>query len=593
LTTYTLIADSSTFDMKNFLFAFVLLLASNTLLADEATKENSPTATVIESAEELGLSSPRETFATFLHSMNDIKRGKAERIDDAISTLDLSAINALIRQEKGRDLAWMLLEAIDKTKIIKLKRIPNKKDGSLYVFSRYENGNISINRLNDGRWLFTQNTLASLPAIIEELSSKKSLKVDDKNAQFIPWHIQLRQQMPESLRARSFLLENWKWLGILLIIALGVVADKATAFLLQLSVKRFRLKTKTQAFKDTPEDMLRPLAMLIMAAIWWAGLNLIALPDQAMIVLLVAVKVLAGIAGVWGAYRLVDLITLFLRLKADQTDNKVDDVLVPLISKTLKVFVTVIGITFVASNLNLNVSSLLASLGLGGLAFALAAKDVVQNLFGSITVILDQTFHTGDWIVVNDIEGSVEEVGLRSTKIRTFYDSQITVPNSIFITAKVDNMGQRRYRRLKCNVSLTYDTPPDKIEAFCEGVRELIRLHPYMRKDYYHVYLNSLGASSLDVLVYVFWETPDWSTELRERQRFLLDILRLAKAQQVEMAFPTQTLHLLTPENDQTVAPESVTTSSVETLSQQFRNSAKDIVSQSTGIDKKPPPVKF
>ncbi|MBV1875187.1 MAG: mechanosensitive ion channel family protein, partial [Cycloclasticus sp.] len=376
----------------------------------------------------------------------------------------------------------------------------------------------------------------------------------------------------------------------------GVIADKVTSFTLQLFVRNFRGKTRTPAFKETPEDMLRPLAMLVMAAIWWAGLNLLALPDQAMIILLVAVKILAGFAGVWGAYRLVDLVTLYLRYQASKTDNKVDDVLVPLIRKTLKVFVTVIGITFIASNLNLNVSSLLASLGLGGLAFALAAKDVVQNLFGSITVILDQTFHNGDWIVVNDIEGSVEEVGLRSTKIRTFYDSLITLPNAIFITAKVDNMGQRRYRRLKCNVALTYDTHPDKIEAFCEGVRELIRLHPYMRKDYFHVYLNSLGASSLDVLIYVFWETPDWSTELRERQRFLLDILRLAKAQQIDMAFPTQTLHLLTPNDtaDTTVEGSSqANDSSIEELSDQFKRSAKDIVSKSLNVDSKPPPVKF
>jgi len=582
--------------MKKTLLTLILVLSTGLCFSEEKSVTATTETIHIVSPEELGLSSPRETFTTFLHSMNDIKRGKPERIAKATSTLDLSAINPLIREEKGRNLAWMLLEAIDKTKIVKLDTIPAEKSGSPYVFAQYQNDTISIIKSHNGRWLFSQNTVSSLPAIIDELASKKTLKVDDKNAQFIPWHIQFRQQLPESLRTRSFLLENWKWLGILLSIALGVVADKISSFILQLLVRNFRNKTQTPAFKETPEDMLRPLAMLVMAAIWWAGLNLLALPDQAMIILLVAVKVLAGIAGVWGAYRLVDLVTLYLRYQASKTDNKVDDVLVPLIRKTLKVFVTVIGITFIASNLNLNVSSLLASLGLGGLAFALAAKDVVQNLFGSITVILDQTFHNGDWIVVNDIEGSVEEVGLRSTKIRTFYDSLITLPNAIFITAKVDNMGQRRYRRLKCNVALTYDTPPDKIEAFCEGVRELIRLHPYMRKDYFHVYLNSLGASSLDVLVYVFWETPDWSTELRERQRFLLDILRLAKVQQIDMAFPTQTLHLLTP-NDSTDITEKETSqpsnSSIEGLSEQFKRSAKDIVSQSTGIDNKPPPVKF
>jgi len=140
-------------------------------------------------------------------------------------------------------------------------------------------------------------------------------------------------------------------------------------------------------------------------------------------------------------------------------------------------------------------------------------------------------------------------------------------------------------------VSLTYDTHPDKIEAFCEGVRELIRLHPYMRKDYFHVYLNSLAASSLDVLIYVFWETPDWSTELRERQRFLLDILRLARAHKVDMAFPTQTLHLLTPQDEK--ADGSTATTNIETLSQQFKTTASEIVPESIKNGDKPTPVKF
>lgn len=577
--------------MKRQLLTTLLFLSMGLAFAAENAPQESTKKAVINLIE---FSSPQKTFATFLHSMNDIKRGKPERIEQAIQTLDLSAVNSLIRQEKGRDLAWLLLEAIDKTALVNLDNIPNRETGNAYLFKQYDSGSIRIQQVEDGRWLFSPATLAALPAIVDELATKKTLKFDDPESSYLPWHIEFRQQLPQPLRTRSFLLENWKWLGILFAIAIGFIADKLASFFLQHFIKQFRRTTQLPALKETPDDLLRPLAMLVMTGIWWACLNLLSLPNQAMVILLVAVKILAGFAGVWGAYRLVDLVTLFLRHQADQTDTKVDDVLVPLISKTLKVFVTVIGITFVASNLNLNVSSLLASLGLGGLAFALAAKDVVQNLFGSITVILDRTFHTGDWIIVNDIEGSVEEVGLRSTRVRTFYDSLVTVPNAVFITAKVDNMGQRRYRRLKCNIALTYDTPPDKIEAFCEGVRELIRLHPYMRKDYYHVYLNSLGASSLDVLVYVFWETPDWATELRERQRFLLDILRLAKAQKVDMAFPTQTLHLLRPEDEvsaQTLHTDAV---SLDHLFEDSRLSAREIVSNTTGkAAAVPPPVKF
>lgn len=576
--------------MKTLFLTLFLLLTSPTLLAANTSADSLTTDSTSMIAENADFNSPRATFRTFLNSMEAIKKGQPHLINKVLKTLDLSGINALIRQDKGRDLAWMLLETINKTKVVELNSIPNYKNGTPYVFASYRNGDISLKQQPNGFWQFTQDTLSSLPAISEELINKKSLELSDNNT-YLPWHIQFRQQLPDSLRARSFLLENWKWLAILLVIALGVVSDKLSSFILQHVIKNARERISLPAFKDMPDDLLRPLGMMIMAAIWWVGLNLLALPEQAMLVLLVAVKILAGISGVWGAYRVVDAMTLYLRYHAEQTDNKVDDVLVPLISKTLKVFITVIGITFIASNLNLNVSSLLASLGLGGLAFALAAKDVVQNVFGSITVILDQTFHKGDWILVNDIEGSVEDVGLRSTKIRTFYDSLITVPNSIFITANVDNMGQRRFRRLSCKVSVTYDSSPEKIESFCEGIRELIQLHPYMRKDYYQVYLNELASSSLDILVYVFWETPDWSTELRERQRFLLDILRLAKALNIELAFPTQTLHLHTAHEETEITKTSAAFKTEQPLNS--KEVARQIVEQTTGLHKRPAPVKF
>lgn len=108
-------------------------------------------------------------------------------------------------------------------------------------------------------------------------------------------------------------------------------------------------------------------------------------------------------------------------------------------------------------------------------------------------------------------------LGFRSTHLRTFYNPVVTVPNSKFITADVDNMGERRYRRLSTKFTIAYDTSPDRIEAFCEGVREIIRQHPYMRKDYYHVYLNGLGDSALEILVYVFWQSTGWSTGLDSR----------------------------------------------------------------------------
>jgi MscS family membrane protein len=215
-----------------------------------------------------------------------------------------------------------------------------------------------------------------------------------------------------------------------------------------------------------------------------------------------------------------------------------------MLRRGLKIVVIAFGVPFIAQNLDIDITSLLAGLGIGGIAFALAAKDTVENLFGSVTVLIDRPFAIGDWVVIGDLDGTVEEIGFRSTRIRTFYNSVITMPNARLVNAAVDNLGARRYRRVKTMISVQYDTPPDRLEAFCEGIRELIRKHPYTRKDYYMVYLNEFAASSLNILLYAFHETPDWPTELRERHRLFVDVVRLAHRLGVQFAFPTQTLHL-------------------------------------------------
>lgn len=536
------------------------------------------------------LKSPRATMETFLHAMNDIKQGKTERLDVALETLDLSDINELVRREQGKDLAWILLEVMDRTRLIKTEKIPARTEDAPYLFKKYRNGSVRISRVSDGRWLFERATIESLPLILDELAEKKRVVGSQEDSKYLPWHIRLRQTLPASFTQEVFLLPNWQWLGLLLTVLLGVIADRLLSFFLRKLVRRWKDRAESTEIKEVSVQILRPLGLMAMALVWWVGINLIGLQEGVMLILLVAVKFLASISGVWAAYRLVDLVSIPLLQRVHETDSKLDDALVPLIPKTLKIFVTVIGIVFIADNLNIDITSLLAGLGLGGLAFALAAKDMVQNLFGSVTVLMDRTFTVGDWIVVDDVEGTVERMGFRSTRVRTFYNSLVTVPNSKFITANVDNMGERRFRRLSCKLSLTYDTPPDQIEAFCEGVRELVRQHPYMRKDYYQVYLNEFAASSLDVLLYVFWETPEWSTELRERHRFMLDVLRLAKGLGVEFAYPTQTLYMKSEQGNEDV--EAMVLEQSEAL-ERGRSQARAIAEETIGKGSKPPPVVF
>lgn len=557
-------------------------------LAEQESKQPAVEETVAEVP--ATLASPRATMDTFMTAMSAVLEGDKSKIAIAISTLDMSDVAAVIQKDKGKELAHSLSSIIERSKKVVLSSIPlNPKDGR-YIFGKYSQGNIAIVKGQDGRWLFSKQSLVALPEILEGLLEKpaKYGAADPRVA--LPLYIQIRSQMPDALKS-GFLLEYWQWLAIFVVIVIGSIADKLLAWFLAKNVSRWQ--KKHNAFQDMDSQILRPLGLMAMALIWWSLIGMLGLPDTALVILSVAVKLLVSLSAIWSAFRLVDIVDALLSRKARKTDNKFDDLLVPMISKSLKVFVVVLGVIFSADNLNIDVTSLLAGLGLGGLAFALAAKDLLGNFFGSLTVLLDRPFQIGDWVVIGDVEGSVETVGFRSTRIRTFYNSLITLPNAILTNTKIDNMGARRYRRMKTMLGLTYDTPPEKIDAFCEGIRSLIQLHPYMRKDYYQVYFNQYSAASLDILIYVFWETPDWNMELRERHRFLLDILRLAKQLDVEFAYPTQTLYLKQDGGEpEPAGPFSPAMTEADSFAL-GQKEAKTIVESTTGLDNKPGRVHF
>ncbi|MCB1748253.1 MAG: mechanosensitive ion channel family protein [Gammaproteobacteria bacterium] len=539
------------------------------------------------------LASPRATMETFLAAMEGLREGHDGALDQALSTLDLGDINPLVRREKGEEIAWMLREVIELTREPDTTRFSTRKSGKPFVFQTFDAGRIALVFEEHVGWRFSRDTIAALPVILDHLLATKQAEGIDVDRSDLPLHLRLRAEIPEQLRQRSFILEQWQWIGIALTVLVGVVLDKLIALALHGVVRVWRRRYAEGAFRNLDDDLLRPLGLMAMALVWWSGLNLLGLPDGVLAVLLVSVKFLACFSAVWGAYRLVDLLSAYLLDRALVTASRLDDAVVPLVTKTIKVFVTVMGVVFIADNLDIDITGLLAGLGLGGLAFALAAKDVAGNLFGSITVLLDQTFHVGDWVKIGDVEGTVERIGFRSTRVRTFYNSLVSVPNSTLITANVDNLGARRFRRYTSTFGIAYDTPPERIEAFCAGLRELVRRHPYMRQDNYHIYFNDLGQSTLNILVYVFFEAPDWGTELRERHRFLLDAVRLAHRLGVEFAFPTRTLYMRQGEDTPLPVPadDFVPAESDGEARTRGRAEAQSIVAATLGEGVRPPPV--
>ncbi|MEO1583401.1 MAG: mechanosensitive ion channel family protein [Planctomycetota bacterium] len=408
-----------------------------------------------------------------------------------------------------------------------------------------------IRTLDDDRWIFSPETLRETDAMFDALRAlPQPFGVQTDGATVSLW---IESYLPSWALQKDFTLRNWQWLGLALVIFAGFAADlvsRTALFAVWVRYRTSRHRRGNSDAKAEPPDFsvgkrtVRPFGLLVGATVWYWSVAALGLPPLWATVLQLAARVVLTLAGILAAWRVTDVVGLLVLNRTSKASGQIDDLLVPLLRKTLKILVVIFGMVYVAKSLSLDIGPVLAGLGVGGLAFAFAAKDTIENLFGSVAVILDRPFQVGDWVYVDGTEGTVEDLGLRSTRIRTFYNSQVTVPNAALVRAVVDNYGRRRYRRYKTTLNVTYDTPPDSIEAFCEGIRELIRLHPYTRRDQFHVWMNDFGPHSLDILVYMFFECPEWGTELRERHRFILDIVRLANKLGVEFAFPTQTLHV-------------------------------------------------
>jgi len=398
-----------------------------------------------------------------------------------------------------------------------------------HLLYQEELGWIVLERHGD-KWLFSASTLKRIPDLYSSVVPKAFER--------------LLSSLPHWTQTDVVGVKVWQVGGVLLLILLALLLQRLTVLLLGTWLRGFMGKLNVRWLEATLRQIDRPVGGLLAALVFHLGLPLLQFPVRLSVIFSTAVKALAAFSAVWLLYRLVDVLTDWLQSKAGKTDTKLDDQLVPLVRKSLKVFVSVMGGIFILQNLNVDVASLLAGVGLGGLAFALAAKDTIANFFGSIMIFVDKPFQIGDWILIGKVEGSVEEVGFRTTRIRTFYNSLVTVPNSTITSSSVDNMGARRYQRYSTTLGLTYDTPPDKIEAFCQGVRDLITTLPGMRTDYFLVEFKSFSESALEIMLYCFMDTPDWNAEMRTRTRLNIEIMRLAEKLEVSFAYPTQTLFL-------------------------------------------------
>ena len=246
----------------------------------------------------------------------------------------------------------------------------------------------------------------------------------------------------------------------------------------------------------------------------------------------------------WIILKLIDFIGLILNKRAEATENKMDDQLIPFIIEIVKIITYVFALVIVMGNIfEVNITALATGLGIGGLALAMASKESLENLLGSFTIFFDQPFTVGDIVTVGAVTGVVEKVGFRSTRIRTFDKSLVTVPNKKMIDAELDNLGLRPIRRVKFNIGLTYETAPDQIKAIVKDIQEMINTHEKTNQDG-RVRFQEFGSSSLDIMVMYFVDSPKWEDLINVKEELNYKIMEIVKKHNSDFAFPSSTVYL-------------------------------------------------
>ena len=496
------------------------------------------------------LRSPQETMRTFMQAMDKVKAGNNGAFADAIRTLDLSGIDTQLRSVTGRITAERLINTLDRITHITYATIPSSENGPTWFLRKQavtigddvHEVEIAIGKTSNGDWKFTPETVSSIENFY---SSVSHLQVLHGNTEYSNWRIRFKSRMPMWTAEEFLMFKKGQWLGLICVFVVSLLAFTFVRFVITFYI-RFKVKDRALDMADNEQfKSTLPFGYLAFALTWLIGVRPLEFDVDVLEIFIRASYILTAFFSVWAALTIVDYVSLHFEKKARGTANKFDDVLVPMVKKTCKVLVVTFGAILIAHSLTFDVASILAGLGIGGVAVALAAKDTISNLFGSVTVIIDRPFQIGDYIVLSkDLEGSVEEVGFRSTRLRTPVNSLVTLPNSVLANMAIDNYGMRRVRRYKTTLQLEYSTTREKLQEFCDRLRYQIQLNPMMLKDDNIVTIYELNTSSIDVLLTVYFVTGQQKVELAERHKFILEILKTAEELGVQFAYPTQTLHL-------------------------------------------------
>lgn len=332
-----------------------------------------------------------------------------------------------------------------------------------------------------------------------------------------------------------------EWLIGLSIILAGVLLGKVVFWVIENVVKKITSKTKSN-IDDIVIDMIEePVSFAISILVIWYGLDLLNLPDAGHIWINRIYYILIIFTISWLINRLIDaLIEEYLVPIVENSESDLDDQLLPILRKGIHATVWVMAIIIALNNAGYDVGALIAGLGIGGLALALAAQDTVANVFGGVTIFVDQPFTIRDWIKINGHEGTIEEVGIRSTRIRTFPGRLITIPNKTFAESAIENVSAEPSRRVIITLGLTYDMSHEKVD---EALKVLAQIHDDNKDvlEEKHLELfDSFGDFSLNVkFIYYITKGED---VFQVNSKINFEILERFNKARLDFAFPTQTI---------------------------------------------------
>jgi MscS family membrane protein len=336
-------------------------------------------------------------------------------------------------------------------------------------------------------------------------------------------------------------------IAVFAILFLALVLKKVLAHLFTKVIFKAAQKTSSEMDDMLLKSIKKPAEFLVLVIGCYLSVEILQLPTEPKNLDQLArniVQLLLIFNLAWFCFNAVTLLEHWLAHWAGRTESTLDDQLIPFVRKSLRVFIVFIALLMLVQNLGYSISGLLASLGLGGLAVALAAKDSLSNIFGSVMILLDRPFMIGDWIKAGDLEGTVEEIGFRSTRIRTFAKTLITIPNSVLMNMSIDNYSRMPKRRIKMTVGVTYDTSPAQMRQAVADIKQMLRQHPAINQDFFLVNFTDFGASSLDIMIYCFTSSTVWGEYLEAREDVCLKIMDLLEKLGLEIAFPSRTLYL-------------------------------------------------